>query len=121
MRRHRSILILAFCCLLAAVAFAQTPTPFPADVISVSVIVADASNRAITGLALKDFRVLEDQVEQTILSVKENKAAGDYTLSFAPKNTVKDGTFRRIRVDIPVLPGLRVLHSTGYYARPETQ
>ena len=85
MRRHRSILIFAFCCLLATVAFSQTSPPSAADVISVSVIVADASDRAIIGLALKDFSVFEDQVEQTILSVKENTAAGDYTLLCAEK------------------------------------
>jgi hypothetical protein len=98
-------------------AFAQITAPSATDVISLSAIVTDAQGRAITGLALKDFRVLEDQVEEAISSVKENTVAGDYTLTYAPKNRVKDARIRKIRVEIPTLPQLTVRHGYGYIAQ----
>jgi len=116
MGAYRRILVFTFCSLLAAVVLAQTPAPSPADAVSLSAIVSDAQGRAITGLTLSEFRILEDRVEQTVLSVKANTGAGDYTLTYAPKNSAKDGTWRSIQVEIVGLPRLTVRHTSGYRA-----
>jgi hypothetical protein len=101
---------------------AQTP-PGATEVIDVSVLVSEPSDRAVTGLAIKDFRVFEDQMLQTITSVKGNKLAGDYTVSYTPQNSVRDGSWRKVRVEIAGLlgPRLTIRHSAGYYAFPVTR
>jgi hypothetical protein len=111
------VLIVLSSFLVTVFAAAQTP-PGATEDINVSVLVSDARDRAVTGLDIKDFRVLEDQVPQTITSVKENKLAGDYTVSYTPKNSVKDGSWRRVRVEIAgiLAPRLTTRHSAGYSA-----
>jgi hypothetical protein len=115
-------LLVASCLLLSMLGLAQTPRTPDTENITISVVVTDASDlKAVTGLDLKAFRVLEDQVEQMIVSVKENTLAGDYTITYTPKNSTNDGTWRRVRVQI-LMPGGRqmtVRHSQGYYARPK--
>jgi hypothetical protein len=122
MTLRTGVLIVLCCFLLTVFAVAQTP-PGATEAIEVSVLVSDPSDRAVTGLNIKDFRVLEDQVLQTITSVKENKLAGDYTVSYTPKNSVRDGSWRKVRVEIAGLlgPRLTVRHSAGYSAFPVTR
>ena len=119
MTLRTAVFTVLFCFLLSVFATAQT-SPGTREVIDVSVLVTESSGRAVTGLGIEDFRVLEDQVLQTITSVKANKLAGDYTISYAPKNTVKDGAWRKVRVEIAnvLAPRLKIQHSAGYYATP---
>ena len=119
MTLRTGVLIVLSCFLISMLAAAQT-SPGTSEVIDVSVLVSESSDRAVTGLGIQDFRVLEDQVPQTITSVKANKLAGDYTISYAPKNTVKDGAWRKVRVEIAnvLAPRLKIQHSAGYYATP---
>lgn len=117
--KTRGLQILMLGLLMSILALAQTPTATSADV-SISVVVT-TGDRAVTGLALKDFRVLENGVEQTVVSAKENQLVGDYTITYTPKNSAKDGSFRRVRVEILNLtaPRMTVWHSQGYTARVE--
>jgi hypothetical protein len=118
-RLTETALLVASCLLLSLIGLAQTPRIPDTGNITLSVVVTDAIDlKAVTGLDLKAFRVLEDQVEQTIVSVKENTLAGDYTITYTPKNSTNDGAWRRVRVQV-VMPGgrqLTVRHSQGYYA-----
>lgn len=118
--RTRSPQILILGLLLSTPAFAQTPTPAGTDV-SVSVVITTTGDRAVTGLALKDFRVFENDVEQTVVSAKENQLVGDYTVTYTPGNSAKDGSWRRVRVDIVnrAAPSMTVRHSQGYRAASE--
>ena len=118
--RTQSLRILAFCLLMSTLVLAQEPTPSSANDVSLSVVVT-TGDRAVTGLSLKDFRILENQVEQTLISVKENKLVGDYTLTYTPKNPAKDSTFRQVRVEIvhPYGPQMVVRHAQGYRAQPD--
>ena len=118
--RTQRLRILALCLLMSTPVLAQEPTPANADAVSLSVVVT-TGDRAVTGLSLKDFRIFENQVEQTLISVKENKLVGDYTLTYTPKNPAKDSTFRQVRVEIvlPFGPRVVVRHSQGYRAQPD--
>lgn len=39
-----------------------------------------------------------------------------YTLVFSPNNDVRDGSWRRLKVEVPGRPDLRLRHRPGYYA-----
>lgn len=121
MRGIRGASILLSCLMLSVLGFGQATVPAAEGAISLSVLVTDSAGRSITGLATGDFRLLENQVEQKIVSVKENTLPGDYTLTYMPSNTAKDGTLRRVAVEIvhPGIPKLLVRHSLAYRADPE--
>jgi hypothetical protein len=112
--------VLIFLSYILLSVFAAAQTPLTTEVIDISVLVTTSNDRAVSGLGIKDFRVLEDQVLQTITSVKANKLAGDYTISYAPKNTVKDGLWRKVRVETVGFSGVTMMtqHAAGYYATP---
>ena len=118
MSAMRGVFVAVFCLLLTAVAVSQTvPSSVTAPIV-VSVLVTEPGGRAVTGLELKDFRVLEDQVPQTILSVKANSLAGDYTLTYTSKNVSNKPAFRKVQVEIvgPVAAArLTLKHAAGYY------
>ena len=115
--RTRSLQILTLCLLMSVLAFAQAPTTTATD-ISISIVVTTTGDRAVTGLAARDFRVFENDVEQTIVSAKENQLPGDYTVTYTPRNSVQDGSWRKVRVEIVNIPArlMTVRHSQGYTA-----
>jgi hypothetical protein len=115
--RTRSLQILTLGLLLSTLAFAQTPTTASADV-SVSVVVTTRGDRAVTGLTLKDFRVFENGVPQPVVSAKENQLPGDYTITYTPANSARDGAWRRVKVEIAnsAAPLMTLQHSQGYRA-----
>ena len=117
MSRIRLASGLLLCLLPVAFSMAQT-APAASNLISVSVLVVEPADRAVTGLGIKDFRILENDVEQPLVSMKENSLAGDYTLVYAPTNTARDGTWRKVRVEIVGVlgPRLTVRHASGYSA-----
>jgi hypothetical protein len=115
-----SILTIATFLLLSSIGLPQTPAA-GTEAISLSVVVSTEDDRAVTGLSLKDFRLFEDQTEQIIESVRANTLAGDYTLTYTPKNSVRDGSFRKVRVETILFSGKRlaVRHAQGYIAWPK--
>ena len=117
MSRIRLVTSLLLCLLPVAFTMAQT-APAASNVITVSVLVVEAAGRAVTGLEIKDFRILENDVEQPLVSMKVNSLVGDYTLVYTPTNTATDGTWRKVRVEIVGVlgPGLTVRHASGYSA-----
>jgi hypothetical protein len=121
MNRNRIIVAIASCLLLTALTAAQTPAPPAAEIINVSVLVTEnKGDRPVTGLRIDHLRLLEDQEEQTILSLRVNSLSGDYTLSYTPKNAVRNGGWRRVRVEIvgPLASALTLRHAAGYHADP---
>ena len=118
MSATRAVLVALLCLLLTTGAWSQAvPSSVTAPIV-VSLLVTEPGGRAVTGLQLKDFRVLEDQVPQTILSVKANSLAGDYTLTYTPKNLSNQPAFRKVQVEIvgPVAAArLTVKHAAGYF------
>jgi hypothetical protein len=114
---NATVLILSALMLVAG--FGKPQAAQPPETINVSVVVSTEDDRAVTGLSLQDFRLFEDQTEQTLQAIKENRLAGDYTLTYTPTNLVRDGRFRRVRVEIvrPGSPKLTVRHSQGYVAK----
>src|SRR5262245_2867778 len=119
--RVRVAQILMLCSLMLTFGLAQSPTSTSAGTVSLSVVVTTTGERAVTGLDIKHFRILEDQVQQTLVAVKENKLAGDYTLTYVPKNSAKDGSWRRVRVEIvfEAASSIVVRHAQGYWASPD--
>jgi hypothetical protein len=121
MNRTRVMLSVLFCVCLALSGLAKTQTPAGTNVITLSVLVVEPADRPVTGLSAKDFRVLENDIEQKIVSLKENNLAGDYSLTYTPSNPTQDGTWRKVRLEIVNLQAARltVRHAAGYYARQQ--
>jgi len=49
----------------------------------------------------------------------ESDLRSQYLVAYSPSETVHDGAFHRIDVQIPDRPGVRVIHRRGYYAPRE--
>jgi threonine dehydratase len=107
-------------CACLGVVFAQTPSNQNLVYVSVSVT-STAAGTPVANLSRANFRLLEDNVEQSIVLFQEDAVRNEYRLGFSPTNNRKDGTWRKIRVNINdpngSLGALRVLSRIGYYAQ----
>jgi hypothetical protein len=124
MNRKRFLLVIAACLPLTTLTAAQMPPPPAANMINVSVLVSEnRGDRAVIGIRIDQFRLFEDQDEQTIVAIKENSLAGDYTLSYTPRKAATLRGWRRVRVEIAgdLRSHVTVRHSAGYYADPLTR
>jgi hypothetical protein len=87
----------------------------------VSVQVVDPENRSVTGISKEDFLIAEEGMEQVISFFEEDAREYEYRIGYVPKNAVKDGAWRRIRVRVAdprlVQRKLSVRATAGYYAR----
>jgi TonB family protein len=87
------------------------------DLVLVDVTVKDAQGQPVEGLLATDFRVTEDNVERAVemFEYRSLPAGSYYLLGFRQANSVPNGKFRRISVQVN-RPGVRVENRQGYYA-----
>jgi TonB family protein len=87
------------------------------DFVSVDAIVSDASGQRVLDLRASDFKVFEDNVEQTVetFAVVNTDATPYYLLSYRSTTVAPTGSFRRISVRVD-RPGVRVESRGGYFA-----
>jgi VWFA-related protein len=79
-----------FCLAFAAVAWPQTAPPVlksETRVVLVDAVVTDKKGEYVHGLTAKDFRVWEDNKEQTIQSFSLESAAGTQSVAGAPRSS----------------------------------
>ena len=91
MRRYTFLLLPFFISILvfsqtAPTSNPQAPTSFQSNVVVVllDVVVTDSSGNPVTGLTQNDFRIFEDDKQQTIASFKEHTGAPITTVSLPP-------------------------------------
>lgn len=92
----QTLLAIALVCLaLSAVALAQDPNPPAAKpagpTVELSLIVTDANNKSLNTIDKTQIRVLEDKVEQTVLSVAPDQRPVDCGIAIDAS-----GSFRRL-------------------------
>ena len=68
-----------------------------------------SAGKLYTARKLEDLSDIYDRVMKDVGTV--------YTLGFASRDDTRDGQWRRIRVEVPSRPGIRLHHRPGYFPR----
>lgn len=119
MSGKRNRLVLSIVLLIGSLGIVRAQDPAATGMVYVSVKVTEPAGRYVTGLTKEDFGVTEEGVEQIVSFLEEDVREYEYRIGYVPKNGVKDGGWKRIRVRVvnPAVARLSVLATMGYYAR----